>query len=422
MVLPTVSRAKQPHLQLIGVISFLVAGTILRLLWAADMEWKWEEQWMFQQAQQIAAGAIPLPVGGIQSSIGIPNPGMGVWCFAVIAKFAKDPVAMVRGVQILNILPIWFFFGFVVKNIPKSNWNPWLWGLAIASVNPIAIVLSRKLWIPDIMAPFCLLIFLGHWFRKKFWGSFLWGIAAISSGQIHMGGFFLTLGLFCWTIYHDYHKNTLKKVAWEGWILGTIIGSIPFIFWLWEVFPQRQGSRSSILGLLVPKFYIQWLTGALGINLSYSLKDFFWSDFLREPLIFGFPTYLMIPAHLFLVGVGIYPFYRWFKSRNYSRPKKSELSFYLKAIGFGVGGAFTLAAVNVPPYYIAVVFPYPYLWLAKLYQNKIKILVVIALMQLLISFTFLSFIHRTGGIPFEGSGYGMSYRFQMTEKMPELVN
>jgi hypothetical protein len=416
-----ITKLHASRLQLVVMIGFLIAGTILRLLWAEDMEWKIEEKWMFEQAQLIASGAAPLPLVGMESSVIVRNPGMSIWCFALIAKFAHDPIAMVRCIQWLNIVTIWLFFGFVLWQIPQNQRRPWLWGLAIASVNPFAVLFSRKIWTPDILAPFCFLVFFGHWFRKKFWGSFLWGIAGIASGQVQMGGFFLTLGLLVWTVWHDYNHKTLKKTAWTGWVLGTALGGIPLIPWLWEVLPQMGGYRRSIVGLLVPKFYSQWVSSALGVNLSYSIKRVFWNDFLREPLIFGIPTYLMIPAHLFLVGIGLYALYRWFKSRKNSHKKASTsevepaLIFYLKAMAIGVGGAFTLSAVNVHPYYITIVFPFMYMWLAQLYQKKVRLLMAIALVQLLITVTFLVFIHRTGGIPFTGSGYGITYRLQVEQ-------
>ncbi|MBR8832921.1 MAG: hypothetical protein DSM106950_02470 [Stigonema ocellatum SAG 48.90 = DSM 106950] len=136
--------------QLLVIILFLIAGTCLRLIWATDMEWKSEEKWMFSQAQQIASGAIPLPIVGMLSGVHIPNPGMTVWWFAMIANFAHDPISMVRWVQSLNILTIWLFFFFVIWQIAPEERKPWLWGLAIASVNPLAVVLSRKIWIPDL--------------------------------------------------------------------------------------------------------------------------------------------------------------------------------------------------------------------------------------------------------------------------------
>ncbi|MGB5967600.1 MAG: hypothetical protein WBG70_04650, partial [Spirulinaceae cyanobacterium] len=72
-----------------------------------------------------------------------------------------------------------------------------------------------------------------------------------------------------------------------------------------------------------------------------------------------------------------------------------------------------LSRVNVHPYYITLVFPFTYIWLARLYKNKLKVLIAIALVQLLISCSFLMFVHRTGGMPYCGAGYGVSYRFQV---------
>ncbi|NET58483.1 MAG: hypothetical protein F6K47_20715, partial [Symploca sp. SIO2E6] len=105
-------------------------------------------------------------------------------------------------------------------------------------------------------------------------------------------------------------------------------------------------------------------------------------------------------------------------SPSVTHSQESKLSFYLKALGFGVGGAFTLSRVNVHPYYIAIAFPFIYLWLAGLYRNKVKILLAIALVQLLISLTFLTYVHRTGGMPYCGAGYGVSYRFQVEKGIP----
>lgn len=422
IVLSKASIPKLHHsqLQLLLIICFLIAGSCLRLLWPDDMEWKSEEKWMFEQAQGIANGTLPFPLLGMQSGVRIPNPGMSVWCFAAIAHFAHDPISMVRCIQSLNILALWLFFGFVILQIPTNQKNTWLWGLAIASVNPLAVLFSRKIWTPDIISPFCFLVFLGHWFRKKFWGSFLWGIFGALMGQVQMGGFFLAFGLLLWTVWHDFQHQTLKETAWTGWFLGSVLGSIPLIPWVWAIIPQMGGYTRSIVALLAPKFYSQWVTTALGVNLSYSLEKVFWKDFLREPLIFGIPTYLMIPAHIFLLGVGLYPIYRWFKSRRNSQKKvligtvEPELKFYLNALAWGVGGVFTLSAVNVRPYYIAVVFPFIYIWLALLYNNKLKMLSAIALVQLFITFSFLVFIHRTGGVP--GTDYGVVYRLQVEQQ------
>ncbi|NER24440.1 MAG: hypothetical protein F6J96_27795 [Symploca sp. SIO1C2] len=408
--------------ELLVIISFLLIGSFLRFLWAADMEWKGDEMCMFEQAQQIANGDPRLNLWCTQhSSIPVPHPYVGVWCFAVIAKFASDPISMVRWVQGMNVLTIWLFFGFILWQIAKNHQRAWLWGLAIASVNPMAILFSRKIWIPDLLAPFCFLVFLGYWFRQKFWGGFLWGIAGILSAQVHMSGFFLVFGLLLWTIWHHYRHKNLQEVKWGGWFLGTVVGSLFLIPWLMNILPtlgEHTDSINQSLNLF-PRFYLQWLTASLGVNLSNVLWGVFWSDFLREPLIFGIPTYLMVPSHLFLAIIGLYPLYRWWRARQKSRhqaatnQRDSQLNLYLKALAFGVGGAFTLARVNVHSHYIAIVFPFAYIWLAQLYQNRVKLLMAIVLAQLLISVTFLNFIHRTGGTPFGETVYGITYRVQM---------
>ncbi|MBV9386619.1 MAG: hypothetical protein JOZ78_09350 [Chroococcidiopsidaceae cyanobacterium CP_BM_ER_R8_30] len=411
-ILRTLPRHSQ--WQLLAVVLFIIIGSALRLIWATDMEWKSEEKWMFEQAQQIARGLEPLPIEGMRSGVKIPNPGMTVWWFALIAVFAHNPTAMVRWVQCVNILTIWLFFGFVFWQIAPQKRQPWLWGLAIASVNPLAVVLSRKIWIPDLLTPFCFLVFLGHWFRKKYWGGFLWGIAGALIGQVHMGGFFYAFGLLLATIWYDNKHKTFKETAWVAWLLGTVLGSIPLIPWLWAVLPHMGGYTRTAVSLLVPKFYFHWWTTALGVNLSNPLQKAFWSYFLREPVIFNIPTYLMIPTHLFLLGIGIYPIYRYFKTRKQLRISASkeqidaDLNFYLKALAFGVGGVFTLSEVTVQPYYIIIVFPFLFIWLALVYKNKTRLLITITLLQLFITLTFLTFIHRTGGVP--GPGYGIVYR------------
>jgi hypothetical protein len=401
------------------ILLLLLTGSCLRLLWATDMEWKSEEQWMFEQAQLVARGEIPLPVAGMPSGVRVPNPGMTVWWFALIATVARDPIAMVRWVQFVNILTLWLFYLFIFWQIAPQERQPWLWGLAIASVNPLAVVFSRKIWIPDLLPPFCFLVFLGHWFRKTRWGSFVWGIAGALIGQVHMGGFLFTLGLLLWTIWHDYKQQTLRKTVWIAWLLGAGLGSLPLIPWALAVLPQMEHYTRSWLGLLVPKFYVHWIATAVGVNLSDPLQKVFWRNFLCEPMIFGVPTYLMAPAHLFLLAIGWYPVYRFLKSRRTPRPNASanaahsKLKFYIGALAWGVGGVFTLSGIAFQPYYIMVVFPFAYIWLALMYQNQVRLMVTIALMQLFITSTFLIFIHRTGGV--DAPGYGIVYRLQMQQ-------
>lgn len=410
--------------QLLLIFIFLGIGIILRLLWPEDMEWKNEERWMFDQASKIVRGEIPLPMLGMTSSVLVNNPGMSVWSFAFIRLFVDTPIEMAQFIQRLNCVLLLLFTGFILWQVPKQEQTPWLWGMAIMSVNPFAILFSRRIWTPDILLFFIFLTLVGHWFRKYFWGAFLWGLVSILSGQVQMGGFFLAMGLAIWTAWDDFSKKTFNIKSWAGWSLGTIVGFIPLIPWIIEIVPQMEGYRRSIVALLVPKFYIQWITSALGVNMSYTLKEFFWGGLLQEPSIFGVHLYLVALAHIGLVILGSYPAYRWWKLRQHRqkqsfRSEPTHLSFYLKAMAIGVGGTFTLSRVNVHPYYIVIVFPFVFFWLATLYQHRVQVLVMIVCLQLFISINFLTFVHRTGGMPVCGDGYGVSYRFQIEHPTPE---
>ncbi|NEO84329.1 MAG: hypothetical protein F6J87_08750 [Spirulina sp. SIO3F2] len=403
-------------LQLALIFTFLALGILLRVIWPTDMEWKWEERWMFDQASKIVNGEMPLPLLGMKSSVLVNNPGMSVWSFAFIRLFVDTPVQMAQFIQWLNGAMLLLFTGFILWQVPKQEQTPWLWGMAIMAVNPFAVLFSRRIWTPDILSPFVFVTLVGHWFRHRFWGAFFWGLASLASGQVQMGGFFFAFGLAVWTAWTDWREKTFRWQTWVGWATGSVIAFIPLVPWLMEIVPQMESYRKSIVALLFPKFYAQWITAALGTNLSYTLKEFFWGGLLQEPKFLGLPTYGVAIAHLGLVMAGAYPAYRWWKTRKYrcQRPKSepTRLGFYLKAMAIGTGGAYTLSRVNIHPYYIVIVFPFIYFWLATLYQHRVKVLVAIAVLQLFISVNFLTFVHRTGGMPACGDGYGVSYRFQ----------
>ena len=71
----------------------------------------------------------------------------------------------------------------------------WLWAVALVAVNPVAVVLQRKIWPISITPPFLLLVLVGFWYRDRRWGAALWGAVVQVVGMIHVGGLFLAVGL-----------------------------------------------------------------------------------------------------------------------------------------------------------------------------------------------------------------------------------
>src|SRR5262245_55136764 len=92
----------------------IAAGTLFRLVWPLDMEWKLDEKWMFQVAERIANGSEPWPWVGMQSGAGFRNPGLSIWPFAALGYLFDDPVAMVQTIQWVNVLALWGFAAWVV--------------------------------------------------------------------------------------------------------------------------------------------------------------------------------------------------------------------------------------------------------------------------------------------------------------------
>jgi len=82
---------------------FLILGSFFRVSWPLDMEWKGDEKWMFAKALAIASNQAPWPWIGMPSGVGLQNPGLSIWPFALLAHVAHDPVAMAQAVQWINV-------------------------------------------------------------------------------------------------------------------------------------------------------------------------------------------------------------------------------------------------------------------------------------------------------------------------------
>jgi hypothetical protein len=405
---------KRLNLQRIVIFSAIAIGCGLRLLWAEDMEWKADEIWMFEQARSILLGTTPWPAVGMLNSAGFVNPGMSLWAFVPMAG-SPDPIVMVRWVMALNIGAIGAFIAFILWRIPKAQQLTWLWGMAIASVNPMAILFSRKIWAQNILPPFCFLIFLGHQFRSRTWGAFLWGLVGAIVGQVHMSGFFFQPVLVVWTLWAE--RMEMGKTRWLSFTIGSAIGIIPLLPWVNYLVTHlvTHGLKSGAGRNFVPEFYLQWLTTGWGLNLEHQLDQVFWQVFLAEPRIAGVPTYGMAIAHLVLAVAALTTLGAWVKSTGYRQQVRSVLGyellrFYLASGAIGMGLFLTGIGQRVPVYYLTMLFPWPYLWVVVMSRSKPNWLSAIVALQLAISITFLGFIHQQGGIA-DGK-YGRAYHLQ----------
>ncbi len=402
------------------IFFFVAAGIILRLLWGNDMEWKWDERLMYIAALDIANGG-GLPATGMKSGGGIENPGLSMWVFGLIAKITTNPVGMVRIVIISNILALLGFLTFALRKFKDKDRVIWLWGIALAAVSPTAILFSRKLWAQDILPFLSFLIILGHQYRHKRWGAFLWGFVGALAGQIHMSGFFFAFGLFAFTVWYDY-KNKLKS-KWMFWITGSVIGAIGLIPWFLYLINNAGASKLSILHIFQFNFFIYWFIDPAGLNITYSLRESI-KQFVMWPSINGINTYLIALIHIGLIiiaGCTISGIYKHIKKMIDLIRQKQFLKtiasnhetnfFYLMAILLGLGILMTLSCIWIQPHYLIIAFPLPYIFVMRMLYPRIKLMMATLVLQLLLSIAFFSFIHQTRGTT--NSDYGKTYEYKI---------
>ena len=407
----------------IAISFFILTGIVFRLIWIEDMEWKGDEQTMFKVAQEaVETGKWPLI--GLVGSAGIPHPGMHIWVFSVIALLAHDPISMTRIVQFLNIFTIAGFCLFTVSRIENDQKEIWLWGIALASVSPLAVLFSRKLWVPDILPFFSLLVIIGHAYRRRGYGAFFWGFSGAIIGQVHMSGFSYALALVISTLLYERINRKDSVTKWGYWFAGSVIGSIGLIPWVIHLWVGSYSSSFKLLHVIanIILFPLLWSADALGIGLQYSMHSSFWS-FLKGPYINGIPTFGIAVLHFILVAIGLFSFKLltaeiklWISRIKSGDAFKglSLLDFYLYSFFF-IMGLFTIfGGVVIYAHHLIIIFPFIYLSVVKILYPRKKLILTMIMSQLLITFFFLNYVHKHEGV-LDGD-YGKSYKAQMVAK------
>lgn len=364
-------RTTSPSVWL-GLAAALVVGAVLRLIWGLDIEYKFDEQWMFERTQR-AGVEEELPLHGMPTSAGFLNPGLNVWIFVGLARTfgVVDPPGLAKCVQIASILALLVLLLFAVRLVPREQREPWLWAIALMALNPIAVVYHRKIWQPCLF-PLAIAAFLIVWWkREKGWASFLWGLLGALLGQIQMAGFFFAGGFALWTLLFD-----RRSVRWKWWLAGSVVGTLPLLPWLHYLAtrPETEAVRnSSLWNLLVPKFWLRWLTYPLGLGANFVLGSDF-RDLLRYPVINGTPTYLVGVLHLVLVGLaglilvrgGRWAWAHRSRWRDVFTGQGSRTFLALAAAAWGFGLLMTASTMQFHRHYMLVALPLPFVWLAWL--------------------------------------------------------
>lgn len=403
---------------MIGLAIALVIGTILRLIWPGDMEYKGDEIFSFQRTQLVGVSE-SWPWIGMNNSADVPHPGMSVWVFIGLAKLfdAHDPVALNVACMALNVAALFLLVGFVACVVPITEREPWWWAIALVAVNPIAVLFHRKIWPPSVLPLITVLLLIGWWYRgRKPWAVF-WGFVSAIAAQIHPGAFFFSAGMALWALFFD-----RQSMRWLWAALGGLAGSLTALPWLYYLITTAERSaaaKARWTRLFELKFWNYWVTEPFGFNLQYSLGNDF-TDFLRYPILFGWPTYLVAVLHLVLAVILFMVIGRqvmnWWHDRTW-KIDRSPTAFTVGAVVVGYGLLLTITGLPVYRHYLIITFPLMFVWLARLAlqsmspQQARRILTALCCVQAVVTILFLTFIHQIDR-PICGD-YGAPYRVQL---------
>jgi hypothetical protein len=423
----------------------LFYGGYLRLLWIEDMEWKQDEQWSYRMSQEIGR-VRPWPLVGMPTSLKIANPGLSVWVFVAIGRVASSPTSMARAIALLNILGLCAFAATVRGCLPSAEREPWLWGVALEAVNPFAIRISRKIWAQSVLTPWVWFLWISHRYRGTRWGALTWGLAGALIGQVHLSGWFVAAGLAIGTAVAEWRGCLPRARTWLWWLFGSVLGFLSALPWALGLrsLPLSVPFASSditIASRVSACLYGLAATSTGAIPFSALGLGFDTYNYEKSPIISGISThipdglsrfiFLLITGTVLLrlIGDVLVPGLRWTgrtiasAAARRADSHKSELGAPCRAEGESPStGVYLWSMIAIPcalftftisaffSHYFFVMCPLIFVLLTVCMLPWRRAVLAVVIAQALLSLTFLTYIHQTGGTL--NGDYGLTYARQ----------
>jgi hypothetical protein len=383
-------------------LAIVVAGSALRLAAPHEFEFKADESQMVDLVR--AAGVTgELPWLGMATSQGVRNPGMSVWPFVALSYVSgADAFGLTQGVRALSVLALLAAAAFAWWRLRGDDQQIWLAGVLLAAVNPMEVVLQRKLWAQSIL-PIVAVVMLWLWMdRKRSWrhAAGLGAIAAIIA-QIHPSGMFVVAALVAGALW----DQERRQVHWAAAAVGVAALAWPLYFWAGHAFEMATGAapggslpmspKTWLLNVVSFRYVHLLLSNVAGVAMRHSLGPEF-TAFVANPIVFV--------AHIALIVMTLFALGRWLLRR--CPLPVNELKPLLAWGLVGTGILMTAAGVFVQRHYYLGLFPLPYVAFALVLRGGKSWMpvYVVAALQLVVSAAFLIFIHMNGGAP--GAEFG----------------
>jgi 4-amino-4-deoxy-L-arabinose transferase-like glycosyltransferase len=222
----------------------LVIAAVMRLGEPGISEFFHDEAMLSMLAQDMADGQT-LPLLGILSSVGIPNPPTSVYVMAVPFLITDDPLFATLFVAVLNVFGV-----ALLWLLAHRYFNPTvaLIAGAVYALNPWAVLYSRKIWAQDFHTPFllaALLLGLHGFLEGKRWAQMLCLPLLLFALQIHFAAWAL-LPLYFWLLWTGRSRISRRAIIVTLVLSGLIL--LPYVVGLMQTLDQDPRRISDAVG------------------------------------------------------------------------------------------------------------------------------------------------------------------------------
>ncbi|MBL8163940.1 MAG: glycosyltransferase family 39 protein, partial [Anaerolineae bacterium] len=229
----------------LALLAVLLLAAALRLGEPGVLEFLHDEAMLSLMAQDMAAGG-SIPLTGIPSSVGIPNPPTSVYVMALPYALSHSPQFATLFVAALNVIGVGLLWGIARRWFGA--------GVALAAgliyaVNPWALLYSRKIWAQDFQTPFILLALLLalYGFREgRRWAQVLCLPVLFFGLQIHFAAWAL-LPLFIVLIVRGLRRRDGIVAAAIIGILLALLTLLPFALGLADTLAREPYRLENLL-------------------------------------------------------------------------------------------------------------------------------------------------------------------------------
>ena len=188
---------------------------------------------------------------------------------------------------------------FAWRWVPERDREGWFWAAALWAVNPVAVILERKIWPPSVLPLFVVAMIAAWWHRRTMIGSLLFGLLAVLLAQIHLSVAFLAAALALWAFADD--RSSLR---WGPLLAGAVARRAPGAAVAYRLDAERRRRRGAGRWRLpILSFWARWFTQPFGFGADYTLGAAHVREFLSGPAIGGVPTYLVALLHATLAAL-----------------------------------------------------------------------------------------------------------------------